>query len=400
MTDPELQARRGSDGEKKGRKKRYNFAPNIERNNILYHEWSSDRTIDEAVFRTDIARSTVGYYYKKFDRYAREGRPIPYGLSFEAFQTQQENSKDKERNKKMRVSFDNVSSIQDLSVAKQVRILELQGKIAEAQQLLMYYERKKKFEEERLKRLEEISSPERDSLLNLELINRTDSLNFFEFQQYPPAATYSFFPQVERPSPQSKTNPPSEKAGPPFPSNPLTPYLENFTDDEIKQFHKNIEEAETVFKRRSESIRSEIKSRGLTSGKNKSCIREQWIAGQIRDLEARGKIEEAKRLLEYYNWPQQRKPNPSGEKPGLNVPPNPGTLNLGNLTDEQMKNLSKKLEETDASLKKRSRTLRNEMAKRELGAQHESKSPIHKKGKTDSDNQLGMSRENADGSEP
>jgi len=49
------------------------------RNQKLYVEWKAEHTIEQASKNTKIPMSSVGYYYKKFDRYEKEGRPIPTG---------------------------------------------------------------------------------------------------------------------------------------------------------------------------------------------------------------------------------------------------------------------------------------------------------------------------------
>ena len=43
---------------------------------ILYRLWQEGDTIEEASLLTGIPRSTVGYYYKKYKRYAKEGHPV------------------------------------------------------------------------------------------------------------------------------------------------------------------------------------------------------------------------------------------------------------------------------------------------------------------------------------
>jgi len=48
-------------------------APNYERNQLLEQYWREGKTVDEAAELTGIPRSTVGYYYRKFNRYARTG---------------------------------------------------------------------------------------------------------------------------------------------------------------------------------------------------------------------------------------------------------------------------------------------------------------------------------------
>ena len=53
------------------------FLTNPERNERIYRLWEKGLTVDEIVHELpDIPRSTVGYYVRKFNRYAKEGRPI------------------------------------------------------------------------------------------------------------------------------------------------------------------------------------------------------------------------------------------------------------------------------------------------------------------------------------
>src|SRR5580700_2728761 len=52
-------------------------AVNFARNARLAECWKKGITIQQAVERTDTPLSTTGYYYKKFDRYARKGIPFP-----------------------------------------------------------------------------------------------------------------------------------------------------------------------------------------------------------------------------------------------------------------------------------------------------------------------------------
>jgi hypothetical protein len=51
--------------------------PNADRNERIYRLWEKGYTIDQAAAELpDIPRSTIGYYYRKFTQYAKEGRPI------------------------------------------------------------------------------------------------------------------------------------------------------------------------------------------------------------------------------------------------------------------------------------------------------------------------------------
>jgi len=49
---------------------------NPDRNVRIYEMWTNGSTIDEISFETDIPRSTVGYYVRKFNKCAKSGEPI------------------------------------------------------------------------------------------------------------------------------------------------------------------------------------------------------------------------------------------------------------------------------------------------------------------------------------
>ena len=102
---------------------------NHNRNDVLYECWKRGDTIEEASAKTGIPDSTVGYYYKKFDRYAREGSPIPRGAIDKDY-----SQLDREYN----VLKDK------LSLSKKVKSLEDEGKYAEARELVLLYEEKRK----------------------------------------------------------------------------------------------------------------------------------------------------------------------------------------------------------------------------------------------------------------
>jgi len=55
------------------------ISPNPDRNSTLYRYWEGNKKIEEASLLSGIPRSTVGYYFKKFDNYSRAGKPIPVG---------------------------------------------------------------------------------------------------------------------------------------------------------------------------------------------------------------------------------------------------------------------------------------------------------------------------------
>jgi len=70
--------------------------PNAERNQRIYRLWEKAYTIDQAAAELpDIPRSTIGYYWRKFTQYAKEGLPIaipqrtqdPQKRSKEAFES-------------------------------------------------------------------------------------------------------------------------------------------------------------------------------------------------------------------------------------------------------------------------------------------------------------------------
>jgi hypothetical protein len=54
--------------------------PNLYRNHIIHKLWEDGNTIDEISFETNIPRSTVGYYIRKFNKCAKKGEPIAHPL--------------------------------------------------------------------------------------------------------------------------------------------------------------------------------------------------------------------------------------------------------------------------------------------------------------------------------
>ena len=54
------------------------YTPNPERNGIIYELWEKNLTVDHISSRTGIPRSTVGYYVRKFNKLAVEGKPIVF----------------------------------------------------------------------------------------------------------------------------------------------------------------------------------------------------------------------------------------------------------------------------------------------------------------------------------
>ena len=51
---------------------------NTDRNILVYELWTKGRTIDEIASETNIPRSTVGYYIRKFNKHAKSGEPIVF----------------------------------------------------------------------------------------------------------------------------------------------------------------------------------------------------------------------------------------------------------------------------------------------------------------------------------
>jgi len=46
------------------------------RNAIVYSLWEQGKTVDQISFFTGVPRSTVGYYVRKFNKYAKDGRSV------------------------------------------------------------------------------------------------------------------------------------------------------------------------------------------------------------------------------------------------------------------------------------------------------------------------------------
>jgi len=58
------------------------YFTNSERNRVIYELWEKNLTIGEISSNTNIPRSTVGYYVRKFNRLAAKGKPVVFpGLS-------------------------------------------------------------------------------------------------------------------------------------------------------------------------------------------------------------------------------------------------------------------------------------------------------------------------------
>ena len=54
------------------------YTPNLERNKRIYELWEKGHTVDQISSLTGIPRSTVGYYVRKFNRLAAEGKPVVF----------------------------------------------------------------------------------------------------------------------------------------------------------------------------------------------------------------------------------------------------------------------------------------------------------------------------------
>jgi len=54
------------------------YTANHERNRVIYELWEKNLTVDQISSRTRIPRSTVGYYIRKFNKLAVEGKPIVF----------------------------------------------------------------------------------------------------------------------------------------------------------------------------------------------------------------------------------------------------------------------------------------------------------------------------------
>ena len=54
------------------------YTPNLERNKHIYELWERGLTVDRISSLTGVPRSTVGYYVRKFNRLAVEGKPTVF----------------------------------------------------------------------------------------------------------------------------------------------------------------------------------------------------------------------------------------------------------------------------------------------------------------------------------
>lgn len=126
--------------------------PNPNRNEIIYSLWEQGYTVDQIALRAGIPRSTVGYYVRKFNRYAKDGRitVIP-----------QENRKDTSGTLAS-VIFKCVGLSNLLDMLKS-------GKVEEAYYLLSICKLLKEIERDLLPTSEEVKSIERALGINKEM---------------------------------------------------------------------------------------------------------------------------------------------------------------------------------------------------------------------------------------
>jgi hypothetical protein len=58
------------------------YFTNSDRNKVIYELWEKNLTIEQISSSTNIPRSTVGYYVRKFNRLAAQGKPVVFpGIS-------------------------------------------------------------------------------------------------------------------------------------------------------------------------------------------------------------------------------------------------------------------------------------------------------------------------------
>ncbi len=86
---------------------------------MLYRLWSEGNTIEKASAITGIPRSTTGYYYKKFDRYAKRGEPIPVGAGNQGSQARR-----------------NIQALKDVELKRKIEKLEAEGKHSDVKIIL------------------------------------------------------------------------------------------------------------------------------------------------------------------------------------------------------------------------------------------------------------------------
>jgi hypothetical protein len=54
------------------------YFTNFERNRVIYELWMKKLTVEQISSSTGIPRSSVGYYVRKFNRLASQGKPIVF----------------------------------------------------------------------------------------------------------------------------------------------------------------------------------------------------------------------------------------------------------------------------------------------------------------------------------
>ena len=54
------------------------YSTNVDRNKVIYELWERKLTVEQISSSTNIPRSTVGYYVRKFNRLAAQGKPVVF----------------------------------------------------------------------------------------------------------------------------------------------------------------------------------------------------------------------------------------------------------------------------------------------------------------------------------
>jgi hypothetical protein len=54
------------------------YFTNFQRNKIICELWEKNLTVEQTASSTGIPRSTVGYYFRKFNRLAAQGKPVVF----------------------------------------------------------------------------------------------------------------------------------------------------------------------------------------------------------------------------------------------------------------------------------------------------------------------------------
>lgn len=58
------------------------YTPNLERNKLVYELWEKGLPVNRISSLTGIPRSTVGYYVRKFNKLAAEGKPVVFPAGY------------------------------------------------------------------------------------------------------------------------------------------------------------------------------------------------------------------------------------------------------------------------------------------------------------------------------